>query len=148
MDNQHNVTISAARVSEVVTSRLINDDSRRNPGTQRLPSAAAISIHTEGKKLLEKHAIAPSAARLCSMRADMLFIITIAAATCRRVKGAEETGTLLASFFRFLPSKIEIQMTAAPGNFQAGRATAQARTQIVAQAGGRDSRPSWNRFHP
>jgi hypothetical protein len=30
----------------------------------------AISIQTEGTRLLEKHAIAPSAARLCSMAGD------------------------------------------------------------------------------
>ena len=32
----------------------------------------AISIQAEGKKLLEKHAIAPSAARLCWARAQTL----------------------------------------------------------------------------
>jgi hypothetical protein len=31
----------------------------------------AISIQVEGKKLLEKHAIAPSAARLCSAAREM-----------------------------------------------------------------------------
>jgi hypothetical protein len=35
----------------------------------------AISIQAEGKKLLEKHAIAPSAARLCS--ASLLMLRTV-----------------------------------------------------------------------
>jgi hypothetical protein len=38
----------------------------KKPSNGGLQLRRAISIRAEGKKLLEKHAIAPSAARLCS----------------------------------------------------------------------------------
>ena len=41
----------------------VKRDGQRNAGLQL---RRAISIQAEGKKLLEKHAVAPSAARLCS----------------------------------------------------------------------------------
>jgi hypothetical protein len=40
----------------------VKKDGQRNAGLQL---QRAISIQAEGKKLLEKHAIAPSAARVC-----------------------------------------------------------------------------------
>jgi hypothetical protein len=51
----------------------------RRPTLQVVPPNAglqlrrAISIQAEGRKLLEKHAIAPSAARLCYARRKMNF---------------------------------------------------------------------------
>src|SRR5258705_4202792 len=94
----------------------------------------AISIQAEGRNHLRSMLSRRQLQGFVGLRADTQFIITIAAATCRRVKGADEMGTLRASFFRSVPSKIEIQMTAASGNFPAGWAPArQARTQIVAE---------------
>src|SRR6185503_3735386 len=47
---------------------LSNSPRAKEAGNDRLQLRRAISIQAEGKKLLEKHAIAPSAARLCWMR--------------------------------------------------------------------------------
>ena len=56
--------------------RIHNDfyhDFLNQPPNDRLQLRRAISIQAEGKKLLEKHAIAPSAARLYAARPQVIL---------------------------------------------------------------------------
>jgi hypothetical protein len=71
--------LRAARATKLSSLALLywfsNSGTRDNAGLQL---RRAITIQAEGKKLLEKHAIAPSAARLCYIAASSIIIFFFA----------------------------------------------------------------------